>query len=360
MNEQKAKNAHLACLSIKSYLFLSSTRHVLNFRTLRVRILLTSTHVTSFIKDDLTFLRSCFPVDHLITSGPAAPFSILMHLRGVSHTFTWFASVYAALVVFCARLLGKRTIVVVGGADLARSPEIGYGLWNSRWKSAVATYALRHADRVLAVDAFLREQARSLARYDGSNIEVVPTGFDAQFWTPSGSKEARVLTVAVCVNETRAKVKGIDILLETARMMKDIPFSIVGMSTEVIALYRGTAPENVEMIPPVEKSALREYYRRSSVYCQPSLIEGLPNSVCEAMLCGCVPVGTQVGGMQSAIGDHGRLVPYGDPERLAGALRDVLRDPAADGSQRGRSYIMEHFPKERREESLLRVIRELS
>lgn len=336
------------------------TPHPENFRTLRVKILLTSTHHTSFIRDDLVFLRSCFPVDHIITSGPGAPFAVVNHLRGVSLTFTWFASVYAGVVVFCARLFGKKSIVVVGGADLARFPDVGYGLWNSRWKSTVATYALRRADRILAVDGFLKEQAKSLARYDGSNIEVVPTGFDARFWTPAGSQEDRVLTVAVCVNETRARVKGIDILLEAARTMKEVPFSIVGMSPEVIARYRIAAPVNVEMIPPMEQSALREYYRRSRVYCQPSLTEGLPNSVCEAMLCGCIPVGTRVGGMPSAIGEHGVLVPYGDPEQLAGALWGALRNPVPEASQRARKYIVDHYSKERREESLLRVIRELS
>ncbi|MDH3252730.1 MAG: glycosyltransferase family 4 protein, partial [Ignavibacteria bacterium] len=303
-----------------------------------MRILLTSTHVTSFIKDDLAFLRSHFPVDHLITSGPGAPVAILTHMRGISHTFTWFASVYAGLVVLSARLLGKRTILVVGGADLARFPEIGYGLWNSRWKAGVAKYALRHADRVLAVDGFLKEQARTLARYDGSNIEVIPTGFDAAFWTPSGPRELRVLTVAVCVNEARVKVKGIDILFEAARRLKDTPFSIVGMSPDMIARYRNEAPENVEMIPPVEQSTLREYYRRSSVYCQPSMMEGLPNSVCEAMLCGCIPVGTRVGGMQTAIEEQGVLVPYGDPEKLADVLSEVLHRPAAGLSERARNH----------------------
>ncbi len=325
-----------------------------------MRILLTSTHVTSFIKDDVAFLRSCFPVDHLVTSGPTAPFSILGHLRSATHTLTWFASVYAGLVVLGARLFGKKSILIVGGADVARFPDIGYGLWNSRWKSAVASYALRRADRVLAVDAYLKDQARSLARYNGSNIEIVPTGFDAGFWTPGNIREDRVLTVAVCVNATRARVKGIDILLQTARAMKDVPFSIVGMSPAVISLYRPGAPDNVEMVPPVERTALREYYRRSRVYCQPSRIEGLPNSVCEAMLCGCIPVGTRVGGMQSAMGEHGRLVSYGDPEQLTVALREILRNPDPAAPERGRTYIIERFPKQRREKELLRVIRELS
>ena len=40
--------------------------------------------------------------------------------------------------------------------------------------------------------------------------------------------------------------------------------------------------------------------------------EGLPNALCEAMLCECVPVGTDVQGIRTAMGDAGFYVPYGD------------------------------------------------
>jgi glycosyltransferase involved in cell wall biosynthesis len=308
------------------------------------------------MSEDVHFLQSRFSVVQLITSGISAPFSILGRIRAADLTYTWFASVYAGVVVFLSRLFGKKCIVVVGGVDLARFPEIGYGLWTSRWKSIVGRYTLRHSDRILAVDQFLADQAKVLAGYDGRNIVVVPTGYDPARWTPGGEKEAFVLTVAHCTSPVRMKVKGIDILVEVARTMPVTRFTIIGLSRPLMALF-DHLPGNIEFVPPVDQDELLKYYRRAKVYCQPSMSEGFPNSVCEAMLCECIPVGTHVGGTPTAIGQHGKLVPYGDVPALAQALSSALQDQA--GGAAGRQHIASSFSQQRRGDSLLGIIEEV-
>lgn len=66
------------------------------------------------------------------------------------------------------------------------------------------------------------------------------------------------------------------------------------------------------------------------VFVLPSLYEGLPLSVLEAMAAGKPIVATSVGGTDEAIADgiDGMLVPPADPVRLAAALRALLRDPS--------------------------------
>jgi len=49
--------------------------------------------------------------------------------------------------------------------------------------------------------------------------------------------------------------------------------------------------------------------------------EGLRNALCEAMLCECIPVGTERNGIPIAIGDAGFYVPYGDPVVTANAIQ---------------------------------------
>jgi glycosyltransferase involved in cell wall biosynthesis len=286
-----------------------------------------------------------------------APLKILFRIVRADVTYTWFASVYAFVAVFLARIMRKRSFVIIGGVDVARVPEMRYGIWCSPWKSFLVRYALRNATRVLAVDASLKEKAIALAQYSGTNIDCVPTGYDPAVWVPSGGKEPTVLTVAKCEDVWKMKVKGLDVLFECARLMSATRFLIVGVAPELVADGKHQKPANVEIIPFVEQEDLLKYYQRAKVYCQPSFIEGLPNSVCEAMLCSCIPVGTDVGGIPTAMGGNGFLVPYGDARKLADAIQKALAESESAGV-RARTYIAQNFTLRKREATLLKVLQE--
>ncbi len=66
------------------------------------------------------------------------------------------------------------------------------------------------------------------------------------------------------------------------------------------------------------------------IFCLPSDFEGTPNAVLEAMAAGLPVVATHVGGIPQIVehGITGLLVPPGDADTLAGALRELLQDSA--------------------------------
>lgn len=324
-----------------------------------VRVLLTSTRETSFVRQDLDILGQFCLVDHFNGSGPGAAAKIVRRLRRADVVVSWFATVYAFFAVLAARLTGKPSLVIIGGGDVAKFPDIDYGIWLSPWKSILVRYALRHATRVLAVDPYQVQEAKRLATYDGSNILYLPTGYDASHWTPAGAKEPFVLTVAGSHDENRMKKKGLDVLFAAARLLPDVPFVVVGIWEGILPRARSLAPANVTVTPFLPQAEVLRYYRRAAVYCQPSYTEGLPNSLCEAMLCGCVPVGTDRGGIPTAIGDRGWIVPYGDPAALASALRKALEAPPEAG-ERARERIAAEFTLERRRSGLMRIIAEVT
>ena len=323
-----------------------------------MKILVTSTFVTPFIAQDLDLLRKHFEVAHILAHGVSAPLAIAAGVRKADLVFSWFASTYAAAAVFMARRKGIPSMIALGGVDVAAIPALGYGIWISPWKSRLVGYALRNAARVLAVDPYLKEQASLRAEYDGRNIDILPTGYDPEAWSPAGVKEQLVLTAAVCDTEERLKIKGMDLLFDAAVRLPAVPFVVVGIHDRLIAGLRSRAPVNVDVRGRIDRSALLGLYRRAKVYCQPSVIEGLPGAVCEAMLCGCVPVGTDVGGMRNAVNGAGFIVPYGDAATLAEALQNGLAS-SADASVAARSAIAERFTVRRREEGLVKVIGEL-
>ena len=324
-----------------------------------MKLLVTSTFVTPFIADDLAILRKQYSVEHLLVRGVGAIPRILAGVRRNDAVYCWFASTYAAAAVAAARSLGRPSVIAIGGADVAGMEEIGYGIWTSPWKSRLVGYALRSASRVLAVDPFLKGEAASRAAYDGSNITVLPTGFDPEFWSPGGTQCDTVLTVAACDSEPRLNVKGIDLYLATTRLLPAVKFILVGIDSRLQESVQRRAPENVEIRGRVSREELRGLYRASRVYFQPSRVEGLPNAVCEAMLCGCVPVCTDVGGMKTPVAGNGYLVPWGDAPGLASAIVSA-RGRTTEASLRARDSIASRFTPDRRERGLLEAFSALA
>lgn len=72
------------------------------------------------------------------------------------------------------------------------------------------------------------------------------------------------------------------------------------------------------------------FMSKSSVFVLPSVSEGMPNVLLEAMACGCPVVATDVpGGIVREIladGEYGVIVPCADPEALASGILAVLSD----------------------------------
>ena len=73
-----------------------------------------------------------------------------------------------------------------------------------------------------------------------------------------------------------------------------------------------------------------EFMRRAAIFVQPSLFEGLPLALQEAMFYDCACVATRVVGNKELIEDGrtGLLVPPLDPKALAKTLDCLIRDPA--------------------------------
>ncbi len=318
-------------------------------------ILFTSSFTSAFILDDLALLRRRFAVEHILTHGVSAFLPILRGVLRHDLTFTWFASLYAFVVVACARVFGKPSYIVVGGVDVMNVDGIDYGPWHSPVKRTLVGWAIRHATGVLPVAEALRTAALHLARYDGGNVTVIPTGYDSSRWRPSGSKQRSVLCVAGCATRARLLIKGVDLFFAAARELKEERFVLVGTPPAVLGLLGEPVPPNVQVLPPVAREELALLYQSSKVYVLPSRSEGLPNALCEAMLCGCIPVAADVGGTSTAVGNTGWLVPANDVPALVGAIREALQAPDDQGAG-ARERIIALYPVAQRENALTQLL----
>jgi len=310
--------------------------------------------LSSFKQRDLEILRKNFNVkvlcyDRLVKSF----FKLLIGIAWADVVFSWFGYKHSFWAVLLSKILKKKTIIVIGGGEVARVPEIGYGLLLSSKNISIIRYILENTDLVLTVDESLKRDAiKNLGVY-GKNIQTLPTGYDPEFWKPSGKKNNVVLTVSYIYKST-IKRKGLRTFIEASRLLPDVKFVIVGSHIDnSIEELKAIAGQNVEFTGFIPDEELLRYYQRSKVYCQLSRYEGLPNALCEAMLCECVPVGTNYCGIPTAIGDTGFYVPYGDPIATANAIKKALK---SNKGKKARERIKNLFPIEKRERSLVKII----
>lgn len=103
----------------------------------------------------------------------------------------------------------------------------------------------------------------------------------------------------------------------------------VGEDRDIFEDFRHVHP-NVIVTGFVPPHDLPAYVSTLDVVVQPSLRDGLPNALLEAMACGKTVIGTSVGGIQDAVTDcvDGRLVPANDSEALANTISALLMDEA--------------------------------
>ena len=85
----------------------------------------------------------------------------------------------------------------------------------------------------------------------------------------------------------------------------------------------------VEYIPRLSTDELLRLYNSAQIVVSPSLYEGFGLPAAEAMACGTPVIATTAGAFPEFIDDGrtGILVPPGDPDALAAAIKSLMSDP---------------------------------
>ncbi len=319
---------------------------------------------SSFIQKDLEILKKHFDVKVVdfkygikdLKSTFQTASKMISGILWADLTFSWFADYHAYTAVKLSKIFRKKSIVIVGGYEVANLPDINYGLLINPISANRVKYIMDYADGILTDDNGLKINAMDNLEIDGENIQTVPGGFDYKLLKPNGEKENLVFTV--CLGDTwdRIQLKGVNVFVEASKFIPNAKFLVNGVTGDALIKLKKIAPENVEFTGPVSISELVSLYQKSKVYCQLSMREGHPNALCEAMLCECIPIGTEVQGIKTAIGDTGFYTNYGDVKSVSEAIKKALK--SNKGSE-ARKRIKNQFSENVREEKIIEIIKNL-
>ncbi|MCK4734804.1 MAG: glycosyltransferase family 4 protein [Methanophagales archaeon] len=321
-----------------------------------IRILFVCPSFSSFIQNDLDILRRHFEVRVAHYQGKKRLLKFLIEmLKGVlwaDITFSWFADVHAFVAVLFSKIFRRKSIVVVGGYEVAKVSEIGYGAMLNKRKALIVKFVLKHADKVLAVSEFSKKEI--LRCVNIKNIELVYNGVDYDEFTPKSEKEDLVITIGG-VSDDVIKRKGFEVFVRSAEYLPDTKVVLIGKHIDnSIEHLREFASSNVEFTGFVSDEELFKYYQKAKVYCQLSIYESFGMALAEAMACECIPVVTNNAALPEVVGDTGFYVPYRDPKATAEAIEKALNSSKGKDA---RKRIVNMFSAERKERELKQIIK---
>ncbi|MBN2385832.1 MAG: glycosyltransferase family 4 protein [Anaerolineales bacterium] len=110
-----------------------------------------------------------------------------------------------------------------------------------------------------------------------------------------------------------------------------VRFRCAGMAGQPEALdwlKRLDVEAAVELLPPRPHAGMADVFRSAQVAVSPSTHDGTPNTLLEAMACGCFPVAGDLESIREWIvpGENGLLIDPADPQALAQAILNALDD----------------------------------
>lgn len=330
---------------------------------------------TAFINRDLEMINPVAKIKPLeFTQSPVKLpfffiiqfFQLLWFLPKTSQYLCFFGGYHSVLPVWFGWIFSKKCTIQAGGTDCINMPEIGYGNFRKKWLRKATVYSFKNCSLILPVAEALVKQNYSydpkISSQQGlfnlisdliTPIQVIPNGFDTDFWKDLGEKRRPFSFISVATgtsNPARAIVKGYDLIEKLAEYHPDWSFTLVG------DLGYFSPNQNVTVLGPLKPAELLKFYNAHQFYLQLSTSEGFPNALGEAMACGCVPIGSAVGAIPEIIGETGFILSKKDLNPLEAFFKEFNFSQGQELSAAAVTKINTEFNFQNRKEKLLKAL----
>ncbi|WP_265112365.1 glycosyltransferase family 4 protein [Halosolutus halophilus] len=244
-----------------------------------------------------------------------------------AHSHLYFSTNLAALKT----AIGDVPLAVTNhGLYSQNAPEWVFDLY----LRSLGRWTFNRADVVFCYTETDKERIRELGV--SSRIEVVSNGIDTDRFTPDGPESESIDhdgPVVLFVGRFVEGKRPTDALRAVARVREtfpDVELHFCGDGPlrgelESIARDHGLR-DSVRFHGQVPYDEMPEVYRSSDVLVLPSRSEGVPRTVLEAMATGTPVVTSDLDQITTLVGDVGRTVQVGQPDRFAMAIERELTE----------------------------------
>jgi glycosyltransferase involved in cell wall biosynthesis len=205
-------------------------------------------------------------------------------------------------------------------------------LWHRLYHQTMFDFSIKTADYGVVTNREAWICAELKYDRDPGHIWYMPNGAEEKFFMDRAYTDTAVLRLLYV--GTWIDRKGVFYLAEAFRQlaekMPDIVLAVAGCGASPEQVKQSFVPEvrdRVRVIPFISRADMPALYAAHDIFVFPSLVEGMPLTILEAMATGMPVVTTNSSGMCDVVEDgfNGLVVPTADAEELADAVERLCR-----------------------------------
>lgn len=204
-------------------------------------------------------------------------------------------------------------------------------LWINRiYIPTLAKWTFKSADKIICYTEKDKLELVHL-NIDSDKIKVIHNGIDTDLFMPAAKREktGQLLWIGRFTpgKGVRYLIESFEILLKIDPTLRLLMVGKGPLKEQIYQLIKNLHLEkNIIIKDFIPNGELPEAYMKSDVFILPSINEGVPRTILEAMSCGTPVVCTKLPQLVDIVEDCGTMVPLRDSQALAKAVSNILFD----------------------------------
>lgn len=253
-----------------------------------------------------------------------------------SHSHLFFTTFFSILI---SKIKNKPCVITIHGVKAVRNKTTN--LLQKIWLQIFSRYIFKITGKIICLT---KSDAEEIINYGAieRKIELIPNGIDTKVFSPSNHHNNYILWVGRFVEE-----KGLKYLIDAVEnIVKEFP--------NIKIIMVGEGPLKEEIKTRINKKDMNKFFdirdncpqkeivkimKECELFVLPSLQEGFPKSLLEAMSCSKPVITTD--GLKEIVGDAGITVMPGSVKELEDAIKLFLSNPdlGKKFGEKGRKYV---------------------